>query len=726
MIARHWKNRLAWLVVVAAMLASTGWFAPRATAAALDKLDSSLKLIPADAAFYSNMTRNREQIEAIGRSNAWAKIMEMPLVQMGKAFYDMQLANPESKPAKFEAVLKNPEILKALGLLADMGSDEVFIYGDKNFVDFVDLFQTVNGAQTYAPFYAVMTGQAQQAEQVQGKAVVSALAKNVKLIGVPNLIVGFKLKNVDLAKEELIKLENILESFEQTRGHFKKTKLGDHDYLVLSLDGGMVPWDELPTEKFKEMEAEEGDAQKIIDRLKESKLVVAVGVRDNYLLVSIGPSLDCLEKLGKGQRLIDRAEFKPLEKFVDRRLTSVGYLSGALNRQANNQKKNIDNLLEMTERWLKSAELADEQKARIRKDIQELTKDAGSMVPDTGAVMALSFLADRGVESYQYAWGDHGRVDGSQPLGLLHHVGGSPILGIVARQKPSVEDYETAVKWARTAYGYFKEFGLPAMKEGEREKVEKFLEAALPLVNRMDKANRELLIPALADGQVALVIDGKLASKHFVASLPETEKPMPMIEPAIVLGVSDAKLLKKGLGECREVINGLIDAVRQIEGANVPEGFEIPDPQTIEQSGRTIYSFTLPGEWGVDEKIQPNIGISDKVAVFSTSRDHTERLLNATPPGIGGVLGKGDRPLAAAVWFHWAALVEAAGPWADFAAEQIMASQNVDEAQRKPIADQVRTALEVLKVLRTISNETYLEDGVLVNHTLAEIRDVGK
>ena len=54
------------------------------------------------------------------------------------------------------------------------------------------------------------------------------------------------------------------------------------------------------------------------------------------------------------------------------------------------------------------------------------------------------------------------------------------------------------------------------MKDDEREKLEKFLDAALPLVERMDKANREMLIPALADGQSALVIDGKLDQQHFV------------------------------------------------------------------------------------------------------------------------------------------------------------------------------------------------------------------
>ena len=128
-----------------------------------------------------------------------------------------------------------------------------------------------------------------------------------ELIGVPNLIVGFKVKNTDLAKEQLIKLEMLVNIAlgaagldEQTKSHFKRTKVGDYEYLVADVDGSMIPWDQVPLEKIKELEAQPGDAQKIIDRLKQSKLVVALGVRGNYLLCSIGPSLECLEKLGQG------------------------------------------------------------------------------------------------------------------------------------------------------------------------------------------------------------------------------------------------------------------------------------------------------------------------------------------------------------------------------------------------------------------------------------------
>ena len=75
------------------------------------------------------------------------------------------------------------------------------------------------------------------------------------------------------------------------------------------------------------------------------------------------------------------------------------------------------------------------------------------------------------------------------------------------------------------------------------------------------------------------------------------------------------------MGEYREIINGLIDAVRQIEGSNVPEDVANPRAASDRRPAGTIYSFPLPEEWGVDKKIVPNFGLSDKVAVVSISHD---------------------------------------------------------------------------------------------------------
>jgi hypothetical protein len=733
MVARRSIHNLVQLFALALVLTVAAWSAsPRATAGELDKLDTSLKLIPGDAAFYSSTLRTREQFDAVAKSNAWAKIKAMPVVQMGLAAYQMQSGAPGSGPAQIDAALKNPEARKVIDFAADMVSNELFVYGDEDFIDFLELVQDVVGAMRYGPVVLQATGQAKTLppNQIQTRVLISALAQHADLIAVPSMVLGFKLKNVDLAKEQLIKLEMIanmvLGMNEKTKGRFKKTQLGDHQYLVLELGGDMIPWDNMPLDKFKSAEAQEGDTEKIIARLKQSKLVIALGLRDDYLLASIGSSLDCLEKLGRGDRLVDRPEFKPLEKHAAERLLSVGYVSKSLVEQANSQKKNIDDALDFVDQLLPllKTDLAHEE--QVHGDAVALAADLKTLIPDVGAVAALSFLSHRGIETYQYAWGSHNQLDGSQPLGLLDHVGGNPIFGLAARAKVSLKDYDLLVKWTKKAYAYFDIFGLPNVPAKDRETVKTFLDSLVPLLVRADKANRDLLFPALADGQLALVLDGKLTSAHFIESAPATPKPMPMVEPAIVVGVSDAKLLKQAFGEYRAVLNGLFDAIRQIEGNKLPEEVRVPEPKTAEGSFGTIYSFTLPAEWGVDKQIAPTLGVSDHVAVISASQHHTERLLKSTPLAVGGLLTKTDRPLAAAVWFNWAGLIESASPWVDLAVQQAVASKGGDENQKKEIVDQVSVVIEVLKALRSITSESYIEDQTLVHHTLMDIQDIEK
>jgi hypothetical protein len=200
---------------------------------------------------------------------------------------------------------------------------------------------------------------------------------------------------------------------------------------------------------------------------------------------------------------------------------------------------------------------------------------------------------------------------------------------------------------------------------------------------------------------------------------------MPMVEPAVVLSLSDAKKFKDGLSEYRGAINDLIDAVRHMEGSHVPEEIRIPEPKSEDSPLGKFYSFALPKEWGVDEQILPNVAIADKLAVLSASRAHSERLLKGTPLAVHGTLAKvANRPLAMAGWLDWATLVKTVTPWIDFGIEQGAGARGVGDDQQKMVISQTHAALEVLSVLRSVTFESYLEKGVLVNHSLCEIHDL--
>lgn len=707
------------------------------TCAAAAKPVASLDLVPENAAFYTVMLRNREQWDAIAGSRAWAKLKALPLVQMGWGLWAIQSADPDSVPGKIQAALRDPELKKSLDFLGDIVSDEVFLYGGANAADLMELAQILNGAQRFGPLFSELTGEGKgvSKQKLRKMSIVSALAENINLLKVPEGVIGFKVKNLALAKRQLDLLEKqasaALEEKPELKKRLKRTTVEGHPFLTFTLDGRLVPsWDEA-TAELRKQESEPGEADKVIARLKSLKLVIAAGLRDDYLLVSIGPSTDVIARLGKGKSLRGRAELAPLAKFADKRLTSVAYLSKAMYAQVGTSKRDIDGLVETVDALLSldsipKEALPKEARDEIRKDTAELAKDIKRLIPEPGAILGISFLNGTGWETYAYNWGENRELDGSRPLGLLEHVGGSPIIAAVERTKVSVEDYDLLAKWVGVGYRYFEKYAVPHMKPNERAQFEKFMKDARPLARRLDEANRKMLLPSLADGQVGVVADVKLTSKQFVSALPPTPKAMPMLEPALVLGVSDAELLRKACAEYRAVADGLLAAARKIEGNEIPPDFKIPDVKTTKVKQGTLYYYPLPKQWGVDAKVLPNAGLSEHVAVLTISRGHSERLLTKTPPTVGGKALPTSRPLAGAAAVDFAGLIDAIAPWVDLAFDTAKEQNESSAGNIETFRQQAHTVLDVLKVFRGAVTETSLDGKVLVSHTRTEVRDVEK
>jgi hypothetical protein len=714
-------------------LVVAGWWvgvvASCAAADRLEQLDTSVKLIPADAAFYSSMLRNREVLEIILKSNAWSKLMKLPITQQGLGILRLQADNPQTELGQFLAVMRTPEAKELLALAQDMGSHEIFVYGDESVGDFYQFFQNFYNGVNYKlmllRFTAPMMGG--NIEEMQKRVFVSTALENLDQLVIPDMLFGFKVTDTQTAQKALDKLEKFLnEVFEaepRLKERLKKETVGDHQYLVLRLDGELIPWEQMPLEELQESGINPSDLRKLKGHIKEMKLVVAVGLRQDYLLLSVGSSLKCLEALGGGKdRLIDRPELKPLEQFADQKLIGISYISQAMYRKLSNTEQSLDNTLHLLMQLLPLAGLTQEQNTRVQKDAKALVADLKSWIPKVGAATEISFLVPQGVESYQYAWGDHSPADGVQPLSLLQHVGGSPILGIVSRSKPSLDQYEIAVKWGKTAWKYIQDFGLARLSEEERKTVEEFVEDVIPLLQRLDRANREMLFPALEDGQSALVLDARFTSRQLYVGWPRMDKPMPLPELALLWGVSDAEKLKQGVGEYYAVLNEFLDVLRKHEPEAIPEGIKLPQPRITEKAGATLYAFPLPKAWGLDKRLMPNAGLTENVAVVALTLHTTERLLKPTPLRMGGVLEDPDKPRILAAWLNWSGLVDAARPWVDYALGELgAAGLNVDV---NSALDQAHTVLDILQTFKNMTLEQYPGEGCKVTHSRIKIQDL--
>jgi hypothetical protein len=692
--------------------------------------ENSLALIPADAAFYSTGLRYREQLDRFLKSKAFASLRDMQGVKLGMALLQQQWDDPTGNLKPVRDFFEQAENQELLALLGDAFANEIFFYGGQTWGDSMELMMQVQGASRYGPALLKATGKTRGLDdsKLQGLVVLNVLNQNLDLIKVPDLILGFRLGDTKRAENQIKRLQTLLGQLEEQapplKGRVKRTKVGDSNYLTLNLDGEMVPWDQV---NLKEFEEKPGEFDKLLKKLRGLKLTVSLGVQEKYLLLGFGPSAEHLAVLGaKGKKLIDRPELKPLAKFTGKKLTSVGYASKDFRAKAGTNKKDLDGLADMAKGFLPEAGLPEAKRKQIEKDLDGLVGDLKKFVPDLGSELSFSFLTDAGYESYSYSHGTFNELDSSKPLTLLEHVGGDPIFALAGRSKNSGQAYAFMTKWVKVAFGHGEDIFVEKLGKEDKEKYQEARKALLPLVAKLDEITGQMLLPALADEQTALVIDAKWGSKQWHKAMPMADKPLPMLEVGLALGVSDADLLRKAMGEYRTTANDMIAAVRKLvpKDANFPD-FSIPEPKTHKAAAGALYYFPLPEEWGVDKQVAPTMGLSDKVAVLAPSRAMAERLLTrkklVLPPG--SPLADAKRPLTGAFYCNWPGLIDALTPWVDFGLEMAPFPGGVG-VDKESVSKQVHTVLEVLKCYRGTTSATYLEGGVLVTHGQSVFQDL--
>ena len=374
-----------------------------------------------------------------------------------------------------------------------------------------------------------------------------------------------------------------------------------------------------------------------------------------------------------------------------------------------------------------SAELPADQKTKIIKDVDDFFKDAASMMPKPGDALSVSTLTERGYDCYSYDWSKTPQYDASKPLDLLQHLGGSPLVAFCARTKQRPGDaYAMMVKWLEVAHGDFEQMAVPHMKPDEQKQYQHWMEFAKPLLARVDNATKTMLIPALAEGESALVLDAKITSGRWFKKMPASEVPLPMLEPALVFSVSDADLLKRAAKEYQSVLEDLLKQIAAEDPTALPPNFKLPVPQKRDSKAGTVYTFHFPKSWEVDKQLAPAVGLNPHVAVLAIAPKHASELLAPTPLDAEGPLADAKRPLGAAVFVDWAGIVEAATPWIEHAvAVGLPANGQADvEEAKKNMIKQIRDGLEIAKVLRTISSATYADENTMVTHTEVHIRDL--
>jgi len=694
------------------------------------KETTSLKFVPADAAFYSARLRMKDQIDAITGSKAWARLLELPGI---KNYLEQVRAIMKPPPGSLFpsdwAQLELPENKELIDLVLDGLSQEVFIIGDGGYGDSLAAINQMSAAINAVEIEAKKSGQ--PPEQIVARRLTEFVDKEAGKLRFPPTVIGFKLTDTVKAEAQIARLEKLanaeLDKHDAWKGRLKREKIGGGEILTLKLDGSLLPWDELPPTDNAEAKAA---IDKVSEKLKARTLTISLGIREGYLLLSIGETTEQLAKLGQGKLLIDRPELAPLMKHVDKPLTSISYASQQFLAQANSTNTQIDNYVSMAEQALPLSQIDAELQKELLADVRSLAADLKKYIPKPGARMAFGFISARGLEGFSYDWGEQLGIDGSKRLNILDHVGGDPLGFAATRGKFSPQDYELLVKWLGRGLYYGEQIGLPQLDDATREQYSRVRAEFTPLVNRLDQVTRELWIPAFADGQGAIVLDAKLTHKQWHTAMPESSRPLPMLEIGMVYGVSDAAKVKRAAAEYFLIAADALKALHTIAPENVPE-MELTMPLWRDFPEGTVYFYNLPKELGLDTQIAPNAGLSSEFLALSLLPKVSLRLLKPLPLSLDGPLARRDRPLASAAYLNWAGLIDAVNPWIDYGLDRMDTphpdlgeAAAAEVAARQAVKDKVSRGLAFLRCLRTMSSVSYFEEGaLLVTHSEWRLED---
>jgi hypothetical protein len=717
--------------------------APAVPSLADELTTNAAAIVPADAAFLSATLRAREQYDRFMKSNAFRALKDLPAVRRALGSLEEQRSMPGSPFSMAETFMQLPENEQAVDVLADMVATDTFVYGEPSCISFLRLLQKVQELQGTAPLQAEL-GRNDRLEGVQKAAIVKGLAANLDLLVVPDIVWGFRTTKVDAAKAQLRRIEVLLKLVTQANpamaDALARKPIAGGEVVTFTIQGDQLPWGELEDELAAGLD-DKADLDKVLDRLRKLDVVVALGVIGDRVILSVGDSIDHLQKLalpGTGrQGLLDTPPFAQLRAHKDKPLTGLAYVSDALadlNRES--ASSGFRMLNQAADAAIQQAALPAEAAADTRRLLAKAEKDLGRRLPKPGPWLAFSFLTDQGYEGYAWDWARNQPFDGSRRLDLLEHVGGAPLAAVVSRIKsdPALLDDLTAL--ASGGWGLFMKYGLPRADENERERVEAFDEHVVPLGKKLMEVLRAKIVPALADGQVGLVIDAKTKATRVQRDLPASAEPLPLLEPAIVLPLADPKLFREGLSDLFALTDELVAAARTMAPDAVPAGYEVPAPEKAKVAAGSIWSFALPAS-GLDTQLRPAIGVGDQAAVFSLVPAQAGRLLAAARMETGSQLATFEEPLAGAAAIDFAGLVDVLRPWVVYLtrygcvqqrdgrvdADEELAAED-ETAEAKEALAHVAVALEVAKCFRAATAETSITEEATVTHWRNVIRDL--
>lgn len=674
--------------------------------------------VPDDVSAYSASLNLAERWTRIWQSNAVQNLMALPTVQQAW----MQAQGPPFFTSLMQTANTHPVAMQGLPVLKDALSTEVFVCAGPDLAETVGALGHLYGEMQLARMQSQIAGATGAAtnnlESTFGDMIETVL-QNEDRLKLPSFLIGFRLTNVEAATlfiDEWLPLVNT-----GPVGVIEKKTISDGQFYVLDTSGQQLP-DSVIAQMTSALQSTKQPAD-VIERLtnfvRGQRVNVAIGVLEDYLMISLGSDTSLPERWGTDSSLAKSESFAPARAHFKEGLATLSYTAKSMSAEPvtpEDVQNMVEYLLDSIPGFTVPAALTE----RLRKDVKLL---AGEFpIPEQHETLAFSF-DNQGTESFKFGEPFSASLDGSLPLSVLAHRGPQPIVASAARATKNPDGYEQAVKWIKVAFGYFEDFGVPAIPPEDRPKYEQAMSIAMPFLASVDAATRDHLVPAVDGTQSIFVMDGR----GELAVLPggEVLQP-PLVIPRLgtVVELNDADQFKIAITDYAEASRKLIADIDATYPGSMPPSVTIPAPQTVETAGGTHYFYPLPIDLGRD--ILPSALIKDRLLVLSSSASLAEQLVDEQPMPDCKVTGT-DAAAGAVMTIEFTEL------WNFFRNMGDSAFMLAQQKSRRGNAQAITlfkmhsdAVLRSLGAIRSYRSTTTLYNGRAMQHSWLHVEDISR
>lgn len=733
-----WKRRYRNQAVMLLVLASTFLLGLPKFAAAQSVFDeSSLKFVPADAAFYTSSLRHREMFDAFVKSRAYAELAATPFAKMIEAafiegFTESGNGSPEDVWANMEEVMGEEQLANLVDFLIDISSHEMFVYGGPDFVVWADVVSKGLASPALDTLADDSENLSEQQRAMLLEQVEDLLDEQLHRLKIPDLVIGFRVEDPELARKH-VELMHAGISLGMLGGDvpmpirtgYRRFEIGEANWLSLRLKGSQLPIDDLKADLDGDDPFSAMVGGRLLDHAAEQEFMVGIGMYDDYLMISIGDSLEHVESLANGDKLADRVEFEKLKPYAEEAFVGIYYGSDALAKVADQQtaEEVLGDLAEVVIGAV-AEELDDPEAftANVRADAERLGEQIDTVATPPAAILGFSFMTDRGFESMNISWAQSPLTIGDRPLSILDHIGDEPFLFHAAHTSASVESFEQLQEWGKRIDWYLGEYGPTLMDESDFEDYLEFRQHVSLYLGPFMQATVESLLPAVEGGETAFVIDLNNKKDQWVPFAPPAPLPLPLPELALICSIKDRDQFLAAMSEYDRLAHELFAEIEANSGEDFPEELVFPAYTQENVGGADVfyYPFDELEAMGLDDAFRPNLAVTDDLAVFSLSTVHAQRLLKEAGVEEVGPFKRLQKPLVSASGCNFVRLADLLDAWFQYALQEGI-FEDLDTDEEIPLTDEelnesLATLFNVMRCLRGTRSVTYLEDGTTVTH----------